>query len=146
MCRDPGERVFRGITLNDLGNVARTLLAEAGDQRVWLLYGEMGSGKTTLVKEFCRQLEVKDSISSPTFSIVNEYALTNGGKVYHFDFYRIKNESEAFDIGVEEYFCSGHYCFVEWPEKIPSLIEGEHAVILLKAENEKQRTIAFSIK
>jgi tRNA threonylcarbamoyladenosine biosynthesis protein TsaE len=146
MCRDLGEREFRGITLNDLKDVARTLLAEGKDRRVWLLHGEMGSGKTTLVREFCKQLGVKDPISSPTFSIVNEYALADGGKVYHFDFYRIRNESEAFDIGVEEYFCSGHYCFVEWPEKIPSLIEGANAVIFLKAENERQRTIAFSIK
>jgi len=146
MCRDYGERVLRGITLNELGEVARTLLDEGKDQRVWLLYGEMGSGKTTLVKEFCRQLGVNDSISSPTFSIVNEYSLTSDDKVYHFDFYRIKNEAEAFDIGVEEYFTSGHYCFVEWPEKIPSLIEGRHAVISLNAENEGQRTIVFSIK
>ena len=144
---DQGEKVFRGITLDDLGDVAGKLLAGAKEMKLWLLYGEMGAGKTTLVREFCKQLGVEDSVNSPTFSIVNEYALTNNsGKVYHFDFYRIRNESEAFDIGVEEYFYSGHYCFVEWPEKIPSLIEGKHAVIFLSAENEKQRTIAFSIK
>jgi tRNA threonylcarbamoyladenosine biosynthesis protein TsaE len=140
-----GEKVFTGVTLKELGNVAKDLLNEGSKARVWLLKGEMGTGKTTLVREFCKQLGVKESISSPTFSIVNEYE-ANGEKVFHFDFYRIRNESEAFDIGVEEYLSSGHYCFIEWPEKIPSLIDDHHAVVMLKTENEQERTIAFSIK
>ena len=143
---DVGEKIFRGVRLEDLGSVAKTLLADADDVRIWLFYGEMGAGKTTLIKEFCKQLSVIDSISSPTFSIVNEYATANESKVYHFDFYRIKNEAEAFDIGVEEYFYSGQYCFIEWPERIPSLIESKRAEIFIRTENEAHRTIAFSIR
>jgi tRNA threonylcarbamoyladenosine biosynthesis protein TsaE len=140
-----GRRLFSDVDQAGLGNVVKALLTDAEDVRLWLLFGEMGSGKTTLVREFCRQLLVLDSISSPTFSIVNEYQTALGRKVYHFDFYRIRNEAEAFDIGVEEYFDSGNYCFVEWPEKIPSLIEGRRAEITIRAVNDSQRTIAFSI-
>jgi tRNA threonylcarbamoyladenosine biosynthesis protein TsaE len=137
--------LFGDVRLEDLGTVARTLLTDAGETKVWLFYGEMGSGKTTLIRELCKQLTVKDMISSPTFSIVNEYETESGGKIYHFDFYRIKNEIEALDIGVEEYFYSGNYCFIEWPEKIPSLIEGTHVEIEIRTKNDRTRAIAFSI-
>lgn len=143
---DEDGRVFAAVPLGELGNVARTLLTEAGDVRIWLLHGEMGAGKTTLVKEFCRQLDVVDMISSPTFSIVNEYATAAKHKVYHFDFYRIKNEAEALDIGVEEYLYSGAHCFIEWPEKIPSLIDSRHAEVFIRTDNDAHRTIAFSLK
>jgi tRNA threonylcarbamoyladenosine biosynthesis protein TsaE len=136
---------FREVSLADLGSVAKALLEAARGVNLWLLYGEMGSGKTTLVKEFCRQLNVLDPIHSPTFSIVNEYETASGGRVYHFDFYRIKNETEAFDLGAEEYFASGHPCFIEWPEKIPSLIGGKRAELKIQVVSESQRTIVLEL-
>jgi tRNA threonylcarbamoyladenosine biosynthesis protein TsaE len=91
------------------------------------VYGEMGAGKTTFIKVICSKLGAGDFLSSPTFAIMNEYRLGNGNPAYHFDFYRINNESEAFDLGYEQFFYSGNYCFVEWPEKIPSLLP-EHCM------------------
>jgi tRNA threonylcarbamoyladenosine biosynthesis protein TsaE len=92
-----------------------------------------------------KALHVTDAMSSPTFSIVNEYEAGDGGKVFHFDFYRIKNEAEAFDIGTEEYFYSGFPCFVEWPEKIPALIPDTYGEVNLSFENKTERTIAISL-
>lgn len=131
--------------LADLNKVAKDFIERAGNRRVWLLYGEMGSGKTTFIKDLCSQLGVADVMSSPTFSIVNEYLTRSNTKVFHFDFYRIKNEAEAYDIGAEEYFYSGNYCFVEWPEKIPSLIPSEHVEVSILPENQTHRTLALSV-
>ncbi|MBC7864524.1 MAG: tRNA (adenosine(37)-N6)-threonylcarbamoyltransferase complex ATPase subunit type 1 TsaE [Bacteroidia bacterium] len=100
----------------ELPLVASKLLAFAGDRKVFLFYGEMGSGKTTFIKTLCEALGVKEGLSSPTYSIVNEYISENGKKIYHFDLYRLKNIAECMDIGMEEYLYSGNYCFVEWPE------------------------------
>jgi tRNA threonylcarbamoyladenosine biosynthesis protein TsaE len=135
--------VFRSVTLSDLRAIAQRIVEELAEFKVWLFYGEMGSGKTTLIKEICREAGVADATSSPTFSIVNEYE-TARGKAFHFDFYRIKNEAEAYDIGTDEYFYSGSPCFVEWPEKIPSLIPPKHASIDLQVENNTKRTIVIS--
>lgn len=107
--------------LAELPDVAAQLLTAAGDRRVFLFFGAMGAGKTTLIKALCTQLGVTEATSSPTFAIVNEYAAPQRS-VYHFDFYRIKSEQEAFDLGYEDYFYSGQYCFVEWPEKIVGLL------------------------
>jgi tRNA threonylcarbamoyladenosine biosynthesis protein TsaE len=104
-----------------LEEVAGQLLQIAGNLNVWIFKGEMGVGKTTLIKSIAKQLGVKDIVQSPTFSIVNEYSAVEK-KLFHFDFYRIKNEEEAFDIGVEEYFYSDNFCLIEWPEKIPTLL------------------------
>lgn len=105
----------------DLPEIARQVLAFAADRKVWLLEGEMGAGKTTFIKAVCSILGVAQTVQSPTFALVNEYATTSGDVVYHFDFYRIKKEEEALDMGVEEYFYSGDYCFVEWPSQISGL-------------------------
>jgi tRNA threonylcarbamoyladenosine biosynthesis protein TsaE len=137
--------VFHEAALTDLHEVAKTFIAKAGNSKVWLFYGEMGSGKTTFIKTLCSQLGVSDATSSPTFSIVNEYLTPAYTKIFHFDFYRIKSEAEAYDIGTEEYFYSGNYCFVEWPEKIPSLIPTERAEIHLQSENPTHRTLALSV-
>lgn len=126
---------------NDLPAVAKTLLTQAGKIRVWCFYGDMGAGKTTLIKEVCRQIGVLDAMSSPTFSIVNEYLDDMGESVYHFDFYRLKEENEALDIGIEDYFYSESYCFIEWPEKIPSLIPEGHLKININLVDEKTRSI-----
>jgi len=89
----------------------------------------MGSGKTTLIKELCLQIGVISAMSSPTFSLINEYETNSGEVVYHFDFYRLEDEQEAFDYGYEDYFFSGNYCFIEWPEKIPNLIPDNYLLI-----------------
>ncbi|MFA6248514.1 MAG: tRNA (adenosine(37)-N6)-threonylcarbamoyltransferase complex ATPase subunit type 1 TsaE, partial [Mucilaginibacter sp.] len=94
----------------DLPKTAAEILNFAGDTRIFLFYGDMGAGKTTLIKSLCEALGISDSVTSPTFSIVNEYE-SNNGPVYHFDFYRLKDQSEALDMGYEEYFYSGNYCF-----------------------------------
>jgi tRNA threonylcarbamoyladenosine biosynthesis protein TsaE len=135
---------FESVTIPDLEKVAREVRSAAGETRVLLLHGEMGAGKTTFAKTFCRVLGVSEITASPTFSIVNEYKTSSDESVYHFDFYRIK-ESEAYDIGVEEYFDSGCYCLVEWPEKIPSLLPLKYAEIFITATDDTHRTIAFSI-
>lgn len=138
-------RVFRSVRLPELEAVANELVKYTDRIAVWLFYGEMGAGKTTLIKQVCKALGVTDEMSSPTFSIVNEYATARGEKVYHFDFYRIKNETEASEIGTEEYFYSGYPCLVEWPDKIPSLIPPQFASVKISIENETQRTIAISV-
>lgn len=122
----------------ELPSCARKLLDFAGGRRIFLFYGEMGAGKTTFIQAICMQLGVRGAVSSPTFALVNEYS-SREGPVYHFDFYRLKNEEEAFDIGVEEYFDSGHYCLVEWPEKIPGLLPEKYLAIEIEAyENSRK--------
>ena len=112
--------------LSDLPQVAAQLLAFAGDERIFIFNGDMGAGKTTFIKAFCKALGVEDVVSSPTYSIVNEYSRSNGS-VYHFDFYRMKDIREAFDLGYEEYFYSGNICLIEWPERVAELLP-EHLV------------------
>ena len=108
--------------LEQLPEVARKLLGEYPEERFFAFFGKMGVGKTTLIKELCAALGVKDNVCSPTFAIVNEYSDREGEPVYHFDFYRLKSVAEAYDIGYEEYFYSGCYCFTEWTEKIEELL------------------------
>ena len=105
-------------TLQDLPRIAQTLLHHAGDQRVWLLEGAMGAGKTTLVRALCAYLGVQDNVTSPTFSLIQEYVTTAGVPVYHFDFYRIQDEEEVRALDCLSYLECGHYCFIEWPARI----------------------------
>jgi tRNA threonylcarbamoyladenosine biosynthesis protein TsaE len=129
-------------SLSDTPKVATELMEQAAQQRLWLFYGDLGAGKTTLIKEICRQLGVDDRVSgSPTFSIINEYPVANG-KIFHFDFYRMKNEMEILDLGVEEYFDSGSYCFVEWPERLGSLLPHEYFELRI-SHNGSDRTLEF---
>ena len=109
-------------TLDNLNEVSSQVVDVMSATPIVLFYGEMGSGKTTLIKNICKLLQVNEEVSSPTFSLVNEYTSKQNETIYHFDFYRIETESEAFDMGYEEYFYSGNICLVEWPEKIHSLI------------------------
>ncbi len=137
------------VTLSDLDRVARALIQQAGNYRILVFQGEMGAGKTTLIKAIGRALGVTDTMSSPTFSIVNEYQTQTGDHVFHFDFYRLKNEMEAYDIGTEEYLDSGHYCLIEWPDKIASLLRGEYVEVSIEktpgTEQSEMRTITFTI-
>lgn len=98
------------------------MLTTFEEERFFAFFGKMGVGKTTLIKEMCEVLGVEDVVCSPTFAIVNEYSTAQGESVFHFDFYRLKSISEAYDIGYEEYFYSGCYCFTEWTEKIEELL------------------------
>lgn len=113
---------LRTQQLEDLPRIAQEILALKGNEQIFAFSGEMGAGKTTLISAICNALKVQDAISSPTYSLVNEYLRENGEKVYHFDFYRIDSEEEAMDMGVEDYFESGALCLVEWPEKIENLL------------------------
>ena len=128
-------------SLTDLVPVSNQLLALASDVPVWCFNGEMGAGKTTLIKAICDQLGVTDSMSSPTFSVVNEYETKNQETIYHFDFYRIKNEQEALDIGADEYFYSDNYCFIEWPEKVGNLLPEHYVEISIKLVDANKREI-----
>jgi tRNA threonylcarbamoyladenosine biosynthesis protein TsaE len=130
-------------TLADLDGAARQLLTEAGNQRVWLFFGEMGAGKTTFIKAICRALGVTSVVQSPTFGLVNEYTTETGESVYHFDCYRLRNEAEAFDIGIDEYLDSGAYCFVEWPEKIPSFWPDHALHVSLTVGENQERIISW---
>ena len=116
------------FSLIQINEVAEKIITE-NPKKVILFNGEMGVGKTTLIKQLCKNLGVQEATSSPTFSLVNEYQITNNQFVYHFDVYRLKTESEALDMGIEEYFYSGNWCFIEWSEKIPNLIPDEHSKI-----------------
>ncbi|MCF6307270.1 MAG: tRNA (adenosine(37)-N6)-threonylcarbamoyltransferase complex ATPase subunit type 1 TsaE [Flavobacteriaceae bacterium] len=127
------------FTLQDLPKIASTILLEA-QNKVLLFYGDMGVGKTTLIKEITKQLGVNETISSPTFALVNEYEIKDD-KVYHFDFYRINNEEEALDIGIEEYFYSDHWNLIEWPEKIKSLLPKESTKLILTNNQNGSRTL-----
>ena len=115
--------------IDQLAEAASLLLSSFREERFFAFFGSMGVGKTTLIKEICHQLGVEDNVCSPTFAIVNQYSDATGHPVYHFDFYRLKNLDEAYDIGYEEYFYSGEYCFTEWTEKIESLLPDRYVRI-----------------
>ena len=137
------------ITFSEIGqlpSVAADILKEYADERFFAFFGSMGVGKTTLIKEICAQLGVTQNVCSPTFAIVNEYADRNGEPVYHFDFYRLKSIDEAYDIGYEEYFYSGCYCFTEWTEKIEPLLPDRYVRIEIAEQNGIRTLTAETIK
>lgn len=133
--------------LEHLNVAARFIIDTCTDYSFFAIYGEMGVGKTTLIRAIGKELGSEDHISSPTFSLVNEYQIQGGANnlIYHFDFYRIETLEEVYDIGYEEYFYSNHYCFVEWPEKIQSLLPENYVEIQISpvvgAENHREITI-----
>ncbi|MGE5425073.1 MAG: tRNA (adenosine(37)-N6)-threonylcarbamoyltransferase complex ATPase subunit type 1 TsaE [Syntrophothermus sp.] len=131
-------------TENDLLPAAEKLLQAYPDSRVFAFYGKMGAGKTAFIKAIGRELGAEDMIQSPSFAIVHEYKSSQGGSLFHFDFYRIKNLEEVFDLGYEDYFFSGHYCFVEWPELIEDLLPDNVVRVRVEVdEEERSRTIFF---
>jgi|TARA_B100000497_G_scaffold126393_1_gene165152 tRNA threonylcarbamoyladenosine biosynthesis protein TsaE len=127
------------FNLQDLTFVAKEILRNVPNKTL-LFYGTMGVGKTTLIKELSKQLGVTDVINSPTFSLVNEYEIIKD-KIYHFDFYRIKSEEEALDIGIEDYFFSGHWNLIEWPENISNLLPPNSTKIEMNKNQNGTRTL-----
>ena len=131
------------LHLDDLPKAAAELVKQGEGLNIWLLKGEMGAGKTTLVKQIVDQLGIKATVASPTFSIVNQYGVTDEKVVYHFDLYRLKNESEAFDIGLDEYLNSGYLCLIEWPEKLEKLRPTQYFEVQIQFNDSLTRKIYY---
>lgn len=131
--------------IRNIDDAAAQVIAQAGAAKVWLFIGEMGAGKTTLIKSVSRALGAEDDFSSPTYALVNEYPLADGrGRVYHLDLYRLASVEEALDIGIEDYLLGGDYCLIEWPQLImPLLREGEYITIHIGPVSESERKISI---
>ncbi|MDE5707890.1 MAG: tRNA (adenosine(37)-N6)-threonylcarbamoyltransferase complex ATPase subunit type 1 TsaE [Alistipes sp.] len=125
---------------DELPQVAEAIVGLLGSRNVVALRGAMGAGKTTLIREIVAQLGAADTVTSPTFAIVNQYEGAGGSRIHHFDFYRIDDPREAFDLGYEEYFYSGDICLVEWPEKIEPLLPDEAIEVRITVDSETART------
>ena len=137
--------IIDAFDLEEISKVAGEVITICGDETVWLFDGEMGAGKTTLIKAVCQELGVLNTVQSPTFSIVNEYLTETGDIIYHFDCYRLKNRTEAYDIGVEEYLDSGNLCLIEWPDKIAELLPEKFITISIARLENGKRSIRLSI-
>ncbi|MDR1054735.1 MAG: tRNA (adenosine(37)-N6)-threonylcarbamoyltransferase complex ATPase subunit type 1 TsaE [Prevotellaceae bacterium] len=134
------------ITINgllDITQAAEDIIRTFGHQKIIAFYGKMGVGKTTLIKAICDFMGVKNVVSSPTFSLINEYHTADSEIIYHFDFYRINQIEEAYDFGYEEYFYSGNYCFIEWPEKIEPLLPNDTLNITIKEQTDGTRLVSI---
>lgn len=127
--------------LTDIKSAARSFVEAMNGHTVFAFYGSMGAGKTTFIKAVCEELGVTETITSPTFAIINEYRTGDDGVIYHFDFYRINKPEEAFDFGYEDYFYSGNICFVEWPELIEELLPGNTLKISICVEEDGARAV-----
>jgi tRNA threonylcarbamoyladenosine biosynthesis protein TsaE len=132
--------------LADLRKAAHSFINSMGEHRVFAFEGEMGAGKTTFIKSICQELGVVENITSPTFALINEYITPNGQLIYHFDCYRLKNIQEAFDFGAEEYFYSGNFCFIEWPDRIQSLLPDDTIFVKIDVLPNNQREVLVMSK
>ena len=131
------------FSIDQLEKVAQQLLDQTPN-KVILFNGDMGVGKTTLIKQLCKTLGVEEATSSPTFSLVNEYQTAKNQIIYHFDFYRLNHESEALDMGIEDYLYSGNWCFIEWSEKIENLIPEQHSIITIELLADGNRSLELT--
>lgn len=131
----------KATTIKSLGRIAREFIEKFPEQRVFAFYGKMGAGKTTFIQAVCRELGSADNVISPTFALINEYKTDSMHSIYHFDFYRIEDMEEAFDLGYEDYFYSGEYCLIEWPEKIEPLLPENYVEVKIEALNNGDRNI-----
>ena len=136
---------FEISSLELLPQAAQWVLENLSGNKVVAFYGDMGVGKTTLIKSMCDLLGCKSNVSSPTFAIINEYPLTEKSSIFHFDLYRIQKFNELLDIGAEEYFYSGNYCFIEWPEIAEPVLPDNCVKINVKLEANLNRQIAFIV-
>jgi len=130
----------KNYSLESLSEIASEIITSAKNKKV-LFYGEMGVGKTTLIKEICKQLEVIDTVSSPTFSLVNEYKTLKETSIFHFDFYRITKVEEALDMGIEEYLYDNSWCLIEWPQNVENLLPLESVQIHLSILDNGKRNV-----
>lgn len=130
----------KNYSLNELAQIAEDIILNA-QNKVLLFYGDMGVGKTTLIKEICKTLGVEDVAHSPTFSLVNEYQTKSNDIVYHFDFYRIEKEEEAYDMGIEDYLYSNNWCLIEWPENVKNLLPLDAVDVTINLLENGQRNI-----
>tara|TARA_R110000868_G_scaffold321521_2_gene582523 strand:+ start:1486 stop:1911 length:426 start_codon:yes stop_codon:yes gene_type:complete len=128
-------------SLEDLPLLAKEIMETFSNELVFAFRGDLGAGKTTLIKNICNFLGVKEAVSSPTFSLVNEYLTEENQVIYHFDFYRLESEEEAYDIGFEDYLSSENRCFIEWPEKIESLLPERRVEIEILEQGTKRKLI-----
>ena len=133
------------FTLEQIQDTALRLLSVSANYKVFALHGEMGSGKTTFIHAMCEAMGVKDVITSPTFSIINQYKTVNGQTVYHMDLYRIKNENEAINAGVEDCLYSGNICLVEWPEKAPGIFPDNTLHINITSVDDNTRKLKINL-
>ncbi|MFW6372019.1 MAG: tRNA (adenosine(37)-N6)-threonylcarbamoyltransferase complex ATPase subunit type 1 TsaE [Bacteroidota bacterium] len=131
-------------SIKAIEKTAKELIDRFPQQRVFAFYGKMGAGKTTFIQAMCRQLGTADNVTSPSFAIINEYKTDAGDSIYHFDFYRIKEIGEAYDLGYEDYFYSGSYCLIEWPEKIDPLLPENYVSVNITVEEKEVRKITAS--
>jgi tRNA threonylcarbamoyladenosine biosynthesis protein TsaE len=127
-----------------LSVAARHLLKNSGDKKIFAFYGSMGAGKTTIIKAICESLGAMDIVSSPTFTIVNEYKTSDGKTLFHIDFYRIKKVEEVYDFGIEEYLRGDSYCFMEWPELIEELLPPETVMVRISVDDHEQRILSIT--
>jgi len=132
--------------ISEIKTIAEQLWDEFGHYKIWAFYAEMGSGKTTFIHALCDVLKVKDTVGSPTFAIINEYVSPVAGTIFHMDWYRIKDETEAIQAGCEDCIETGNYCFIEWPDKVIELIPPDHLHISFEIINKKERRINVLIK
>ncbi len=137
------DRVYTSLSVDDLSEIASKILDGPLKSKIFTFNGQLGAGKTTLIKSLCRSLGCKNDITSPTFSISNEY-VTESDKIYHMDLYRIKDISEAMDIGLEEYLYSGHYCFIEWPNFAEKILQENYYSIDIQVSGNHLRKIEVS--
>jgi tRNA threonylcarbamoyladenosine biosynthesis protein TsaE len=127
-----------------LSVAAKQLLRNSADKKIFAFYGAMGAGKTTIIKAICESLGAIDIVSSPTFTLVNEYKTSAGEILYHLDFYRIKKQEEVFDFGIEDYLAGDNYCFMEWPELVEELLPSETVRVRISVDNYEQRILSIS--
>jgi tRNA threonylcarbamoyladenosine biosynthesis protein TsaE len=127
-----------------LSAAARKLLNHCGADKIFAFYGSMGAGKTTIIKAICEILGAVDIVSSPTFTLINEYRTSKGDTLYHIDFYRIKKHEEVYDIGIEEYLSGDSYCFMEWPEHVEEILPPGTVRVRITVDDDEQRTLLIS--
>lgn len=134
------------VSIDELESVADELVATFRDSRIFAFYGKMGSGKTTFIREICKSLQSADTVTSPTFAIINEYRTVTGRSLFHFDFFRLKNLEEAYDLGYEDYFYGNDYCLIEWPEKVESLLPVNYVEVKIREDGDQTRTIEATLE